>query len=140
LIVIKSDDINGVNQAELARTLEDYGGLMQDFPGVEDVVLQPNRRSLLIQFTSYAMFAGSAPDFRDVIASTATLHTRAQQRAVDSNPAIGENASVSGVRSVGDVVDDDNNTARIVGGRVLTRLSPLAVIFMAWSKKFWKCR
>jgi hypothetical protein len=36
-------------------------GLMQDFLGVEDVVLQPNRRSLLIQFNFPAMLRGLGP-------------------------------------------------------------------------------
>jgi hypothetical protein len=91
-----------------------------------------------IQFPAM-LFAGSAPDFRDVQSQARRLlrDTSAVQRAVDSNPAIGENASVSGVRSVGDVVDDDNNTARIVGGVVGASAFclALAVIFMARGRR-----
>jgi hypothetical protein len=143
-IAIQSDDINGVNQAELARTLEDYlmTGLMQDFPDVEDVVLQPQETELVdsIFFSGYAIFAGSAPDFRDVQSRGRGLlrDTSAVQRAVDSNPNIGENVSVSGVRSVGDDADDDNNkTAKIVGGVVGASAFclALAVIFMARGRR-----
>jgi hypothetical protein len=125
-IVIRSDDINAVNQAELTRTLEDYllTGLMEDFSGVEAVVLQPQQlqRSDAISFSSYAMFVGSAPDFRDVQSRARGVlrDTRALQAALDSNPAIGGNVSVSSIVFDGSVGDDndDINTAAIVGGAV----------------------
>jgi hypothetical protein len=124
-IVIRSDDINAVNQAELARTLEDYlmAGLMQDFPDVEAVVLQPqqSQQSDTISFSGYAMFAGSAPAFDDVQSRAREVlrDTRAVQTAVDSNPAIGRDIQVVGVGFEGSGDDnDDNKTAKIVGGVV----------------------
>jgi hypothetical protein len=70
--------------------------------------------------SSYAKFADSAPDFRDVaIESTGILRdTRAVQAAVDSNPAIGVNVGVVGVRSVGEDDNNDINTPAIVVGVV----------------------
>jgi hypothetical protein len=125
-IVIRSDDINAVNQTELTRTLEDYlmTGLMQDFPGVEAVVLQPQQTQRVgtFFFSGYAMFAGSAPDFRAVQSRGRGVlrDTRALQAALDSNPAIGDNVRVASVVLEGSVGDDndDINTAAIIGGAV----------------------
>jgi hypothetical protein len=139
-IAIQSDDLNTVNQSELANTLEHYllTGLMREFPDVEAVALQPQQtqRDDTTFFSGHAMFVGSAPDLGEVQSNARGLlrDTRAVQTAVDTNQAIGENVIVSGVESVGDVDDnDDSNTAKIVGGVVGASAFciALAVIFMA---------
>jgi hypothetical protein len=98
-------------------------GLMQDFPDVEAVVLQPEQtqRADTFFFSGYAMFAGSAPDFRDVQSRGRGVlrDTRALQAALDSNLAIGDNVRVSSVVFEGSVGDnDDIYTAAIIGGAV----------------------
>jgi hypothetical protein len=142
-IVFTSDDSNAVNQAELARTLENYlmTGLMQDFPGVEAVVLQPqqSQQSDEIFFSGYALFSGLAPDFRDVQSSTRGLlrDRTALQAAVDSNPAIGGDISVSGVVLEGAVDDENNdrNRAAIIGGVVGAGALTLAMAIILISRR-----
>jgi hypothetical protein len=161
IIVFSSDDINAVNQAELARSLEGYlmAGLMQAFPDVDAVVLQPeaSQQSDAILFSGFAVFAGSVPDFRDVQSSARGLleDIPSVQTAVDINPIIGGDILVSAVvfddaednddnDDIVPIVDpverssddnDDSKTAKIVGGVVGGGAVCLALVFIFMGRR-----
>jgi hypothetical protein len=141
-MVITSDDSDQVNESQLTKTLEDYltAGLVQDYPDVEDVMLQAQQlqQGSIVFFSGHALFSGSAPSFRDVQSlGKELLSDTAVQTAVDSNPAIGQNVRVAGVvfDDPGDGDDDDDNTAVIVGVVVGAGAFLLALIAILTSRR-----
>jgi hypothetical protein len=142
-IVVTSDDSDPVDESQLTRTLQDYlaAGLMQDYPTLEAVMLQPQQlqQGNTVLFSGYALFSGSAPSFRELQSLETELlsENSAVQSAVDSNPAIGQNVRVVGVvidEPVGDD-DDDDNTAVIVGVVVGASAFLLALVAIFTSRR-----
>jgi hypothetical protein len=141
-IVVTSDDSDPVDESQLTRTLQDYltAGLMQDYPNLEAVMLQPQQlQQGIVLFSGYALFSGAPPSFRDLQSLETELlsENSAVQSAVDSNPAIGQNVRVVGVvidEPVGED-DDDDNTAVIVGLVVGAGAFLLALIAILTSRR-----